>query len=232
MTTYSSSYKGDQWETKKVLLDPETMTPESVVMEPNSVAGPTAYWPDGSTSYLLHFNGGHSSWTIADETETAVAALEALHSGEDIGKELLQAYTRGVRQLEMRLTALKEELLLFAREPGPDGKARLTFRELGDELRQHHSTVAERHQRIVDGDPAPWRHWVTQNTERATLYTNGGEPPRAPEPQREHETGVFDSDEPGKVEARCRCGWSGPAGTNTVTASRQGKAHEQDLLGE
>ncbi|WP_432138605.1 hypothetical protein [Streptomyces sp. bgisy154] len=230
MTTYSASYPGDQWEIKKVSLDPATMTPETVLMEPDSVAGPTVSWPDGTTSYVLTFKGGSSSWTIADETETAVAALEAIQSGEEIGKELLQAYTRGVRQLEMRLTALKEELLLYARESGPSGKARLTFRELGDELRQHRSTVAERHQRIVDGDTADWRRWVTQNTERATLYSNGGEPPRDPEPQREHETGVFDSEEPGKVVARCRCGWSGPAGTNTVTASRQGKDHELNPL--
>ncbi|MEU9480727.1 hypothetical protein [Streptomyces sp. NPDC048191] len=230
MTTYSASYPGDQLEIKKVSLDPETMTPDTVLMEPVSVAGPTVYWPDGTTSHVLTFKGGHSSWTIADEAETAIAALEAIQSGEEIGRELLQAYVRGVRQLEMRLTALKEELLLYARETGPSGKARLTFRELGDELRQHHSTVAERHQRIIDGDTADWRRWVTQNTERATLYANGGEPPRTPEPQREHETGVFDNEEPGKVLARCRCGWSGPAGTNTVTASRQGKEHELNPL--
>ncbi|WP_330269875.1 hypothetical protein [Streptomyces griseorubiginosus] len=231
MTTYSASYQGDQWEIRKVSLDPETMTPETVLMEPDTIAGPTAYWPDGTTSYVLAFKGGPSSWTIADEAETAIAALEAIQSGEEIGKELLQAYTRGVRQLEMRLTALKEELLLYAREPGPSGKARLTFRELGDELRQHHTTVAERHQRIVDGDTADWRRWVTHNTDRAALYVNGGEPPRPPEAPREHETGVFDSsEEPGKVLARCRCGWSGPAGTNTVTASRQGKDHERNPL--
>ncbi|GHH25718.1 hypothetical protein [Streptomyces rubradiris] len=231
MTTYDPSYQGDQWETKRISLDPETMTPATVVMEPDSVAGPTAYWPDGATSYILAFKGGLPSWTIADEAETAIAALEALQSGQEIDKELLQAYLRGVRRLEMRLTAIKEELLLYARETGPDGKARLTFRELGEELSQHYSTVAERHQRIVDGDSADWRHWVTQHTERATFYTNGGEPPQPPQSQRAHETGVFDSEEPGKVKARCRCGWSGPAGTSTVTASRQGKDHELNPLG-
>ncbi|MEV8105173.1 hypothetical protein [Streptomyces sp. NPDC088135] len=87
--------------------------------------------------------------------------------------------------------------------------------------------MAERHQRILDGDTAQWKPWLTQHTERAALYVNGGELPRTPEPQREHETGVYDGqEEPGKALARCRCGWSGPASTNTVTAGRQGKAHE------
>lgn len=228
-TSYSPSYKGDQWKIAKGPLDPETMQPDTNLMEPTEIAGPTAYWPDGTTSYVLHFRGGHTSWTVADEADTAVRALEALRSGEEISKGALQTYLRDVRRLETRMTALKEELLLLAREPGANGRARLTFRELGDELRQHHSTVSERHQRILGGDTAEWRRWLTQRTHRAALYTNGGELPRKPEPPREHETEVFDSQEhPGKVEARCRCGWSGPTGTNTVTASREGKAHENN----
>ncbi|MFF3982776.1 hypothetical protein [Streptomyces sp. NPDC001828] len=230
MTTYSPNYTGTQWKIAQVELDPETRTPAATVMEPNELAGPTAFWPDGTTSYVLHFKGGHAtSWTVADEADTAVRALEALRGGEEITPDALRAYLRDVRRLETRMTALKEELLLFARESGPNGRARLPFREIGDELRQHHSTVAERHQRILDGDTAQWRGWLTQHTERAALYSNGGELPRTPQPQREHETGVYDSQEElGKVLARCRCGWSGPAGTNTVTASRQGKAHEDD----
>ncbi|RPK32404.1 hypothetical protein EES39_38620 [Streptomyces sp. ADI92-24] len=231
-TTYSSSYKGTQWKIAQVALDPETMTPETNLMEPTEIAGPTVYWPDGTSSYVLHFKGGHISWTVADEADTALRALEAIRGGEEISKGALQAYLRDVRRLETRMTALKEELLLFARETGTNGKARLTFRELGDELRQHHSTVGERHQRILDGDNAEWRHWLTQHTARAALYSNGGGLPRPSEPECEHETGVFDSEEPGKIEARCRCGWSGPAGTNTVTASRQANAHERNPLGK
>ncbi|GHI98059.1 hypothetical protein [Streptomyces olivaceus] len=228
MTTYSSSYMGPQWKIAQVELDPETREPAATVMEPTELAGPTAYWPDGTTSYLLHFRGGTvTSWTVADEADTAVRALEAVRAGERIAPDTLRAYIRGVRRLETRMTALKEELLLLAREPGPNGRARLTFREIGEELRQHHSTVAERHQRIVDGDPAQWRNWLTQHTARAGLYSNGGELPRTPELPREHETEVYESqEEAGKVLARCRCGWSGQAGTNTIIASRQGKAHE------
>ncbi|MET8822541.1 hypothetical protein [Streptomyces rochei] len=222
MTSYSSSYTGDQLLIAKA-------QPGADLMEPTRVAGPTVYWPDGTTSYVLSFTRGHESWTVADEAETAVSALEAIRGDEEIERSLLQAYLRGVRQLEMRMTALKEELLLYAREAGENGRSRLTFRELGDELRQHHSTVAERHQRILDGDTAAWRHWVTQGTGRATLYSNGGTLPHEDKPLREHETDVFDSQEhPGKVQARCRCGWSGSVGTNVVLAAREGAAHEHE----
>ncbi|MFB6668518.1 hypothetical protein [Streptomyces parvus] len=227
MTTYSPHYKGTQWKIAQVELDPETRTPAETVMEPNELDGPTAFWPDGTTSYVLHFKGGHTSWTVADEADTALRALEALRAGEEITPDALRAYLRDARQLETRIAALKEELLLLAREPGPNGRARLSFRDIGAELGQHHSTVAERHQRILDGDTARWRGWLTQNTERAAMYANGGELPRPPQPEREHETNVYDSqEESGKVLALCRCGWSGPAGTNIVIAARQGKAHE------
>ncbi|KUF20138.1 hypothetical protein [Streptomyces silvensis] len=230
MTTYSPNFKGTQWKIAQVELDPETGTCATTVQEPNEIAGPTAYWPDGTTSYVLHFKGGDTSWIVADEADTALRALEALRAGEEITQGALQTYLSHVRRLETRMTALKEELLLFAREPGPNGRSRLTFRDIGDELRQHHSTVAERHHRILDGDTAQWRPWLTQCTERAAMYANGGELPRTPQHQREHETGVYDSqEESGKVLARCCCGWSGPAGTSTVTASRQGKAHENAL---
>ncbi|GHH54881.1 hypothetical protein [Streptomyces candidus] len=232
MTTYSPNYKGAQWQISQVELDPETRTPATTVMEPTELAGPTVFWPDSTTSYLLHFKGGHISWTVADEADTALRALEALRDGEEIDPGTLRAYLRDVRKLETRMTALKEELLLFARESGPSGRARLPFRDIGEELGQHHSTVIERHKRILDGDTAQWRSWLAQHTARAALYANGGELPRAAEPPREHETGVYDSEEPGKIEARCRCGWSGPTGTNTVTASRQAKAHEENPLGE
>ncbi|MFD4322247.1 hypothetical protein [Streptomyces sp. NPDC058548] len=231
MTTYSASYTGTQWKIAQVELDPETRTPAETMMEPAAMAGPTAFWPDGTTSYTLHFKGGpETSWTVADEADTALKALEALRDGEEITPGALQTYLNHVRRLEMRMTALKEELLLFARESGPNGRARLTFREISEELRQHYSTVAERHQRILDGDTAPWRPWLTQSTERAALYSNGGDLPRTPQPPREHETGVYDSqEEPGKVLARCRCGWASPAGANTVTAALQGKAHETSI---
>nr|WP_233109120.1 hypothetical protein [Streptomyces sp. 14R-10] len=229
MTTYSP-HSGTQWKIEQVELDPETRTPARTVMEPRELDGPTAFWPDGTTSYVLHFKGGQAtSWTVADETDTALRALEDLRRGGEIAPGLLRKYLFDVRQLETRITALKEELLLLAREPGPIGRARLSFRDIGAELGQHHSTVAERHQRILDGDTARWRGWLTQNTERAAMYSNGGELPRPPQPEREHETNVYDSqEEEGKVLALCRCGWSGPTATNIVIAARQGKAHEDD----
>lgn len=59
-TTYSPNYKGTQWKIAQVELDPETGTPARTVQEPNELAGPTVYWPDGTTSYVLHFKGATS----------------------------------------------------------------------------------------------------------------------------------------------------------------------------
>nr|WP_202513416.1 MULTISPECIES: hypothetical protein [unclassified Streptomyces] len=211
-------------------MDPETWTPAKTVMEPTELDGSTVFWPDGTMSYVLHLKGDfQTSWAFVDEADTALRALEALRAGEEITPDALRTYLSDARRLESRLAALKDELLLFAREPGPSGRARLPLRDIGEELGQHHSTVAERHQRILDGDAAQWRAWLTQGTERAAMYAGGGDLPRPPRPQREHETGVYDSqEESGKVLAHCLCGWSGPAGTNIVTASRQGKTHEED----
>ncbi|MEU5547160.1 hypothetical protein AB0G85_33090 [Streptomyces sioyaensis] len=205
----------------------EQLTVERPGTAQESANGPTAYWQDGTTTYVLHFAGGHISWTVADEADTALGALEAIREGEEIDKYRLQTYIRDVRRLEMRMTALKEELMLYAREEGPDGEPRLSWGELGDELRQHRTTAAERHRRILAGDTAAWRNWLTQHTERARLYTNGGELPVEEQELPEHKTDVYDvPDKQGMVQARCRCGWSSTAVRNVLDAANRGKDHE------
>ncbi|MGW4803096.1 AsnC family protein [Kitasatospora sp. NPDC004272] len=215
----------------------ETLTPSRPGLVPSSVSGPTAYWPDGLTTYTLRFRGGHTTWVIADEADTILATVNDLHSGTEVDKGALQHRLRDVRRLMTRLTAIEEELVLYAREAGPDGEARLSWREIGEELGTHFTTVRERHKRVASGQGSHYRTWLVQHTPREQMYpTADGQPavpPKAsdvaPEtelPAAAHDTNVYDF--PGRedmVIARCTCGWNGTPTANTVTAGLDGKAH-------
>lgn len=137
-------------------------------MPPN---GATTWWADGTTSYVVHFRSGHvHGWTMADETDTAVQALESLRMGEFMNGERLWAALRDVRRLRTRLEALESELILYARETGTDGRPMMSLREIGEVTQTHHSSVAERVDRMRAGTHAPWRHWLVQGTYRENLY--------------------------------------------------------------
>ncbi|MET9183242.1 AsnC family protein [Kitasatospora aureofaciens] len=216
----------------------ETYTPQRPGLVPNSVSGPTAYWPDGLTTYTLAFTGGHTTWVIADEADTALTAVNGLHSGEEVSKAALQHRLSDVHKLITRLSAIEDELLLYAREAGPDGEPRLSWRELGTEIGVHFSTVRERHKRIATGGGSHYRTWLVQQTPRERMYpTPDGQPaipPAATEDSAEpvvdpaHKTEVYDWPErEGAVIARCTCGWTGHPTGNVITATRDGKDHEQ-----
>ncbi|WP_371749329.1 hypothetical protein [Streptomyces sp. NBC_00280] len=134
-------------------------------------SGATTYWADGTTSYVVHFRSGQvHGWTMADETDTAVQAVDSLREGENMGGERLWAALRDVRRLRTRLEALESELVLYAREDGPQGRPRMTLQEIGEATQTHHTTVSERVQRAHRGDVAEWRHWLVQGTPRLALY--------------------------------------------------------------
>lgn len=133
--------------------------------------GATTWWADGTTSYVLHFRSGQvHGWTIADEADTAVQALDSLRAGEDMSGERLWASLRDVRRLRNRLEALEAELILRAREGGQEGRPRMSLREIGEATELHHTTVAERVERMRAGEHAAWRHWLTQGTPLEALY--------------------------------------------------------------
>lgn len=147
--------------------------------EPNEAiggrSGATTWWADGTTSYVVHFRSGHThGWTMADETDTAVQAVDSLRLGEDMSGERLWAALRDVRRLRTRLEAVEAELILYAREKGTDGQAKLSFREIGETVQTSHPAVVERHGRLTSGNHAEWRHWLVQGTYRESLY--GGTP--------------------------------------------------------
>lgn len=141
--------------------------------------GATTWWQDGTTSYVLHFRSGHvHGWTMADETDTAIQAVDSLRAGEEMNGDRLWAALRDVRRLRTRLEALESELVLYAREEGPEGRPRMPLREIGEVTQTHHTTVAERVDRMRAGQHAPWRNWLVQHTDREALY--GGTTTSAP----------------------------------------------------
>lgn len=134
--------------------------------------GATTWWADGTTSYVLHFRSGHThGWTIADEADTVIQAVDSLRNGEHFGADRLHNVLRDVRRLRTRLEALEAELILYARETDDRGNVRLSLRDIGEELGLHHSTVDERWRRMLNGDMPAWRSWLVQDTDRENLYT-------------------------------------------------------------
>jgi len=96
--------------------------------------------------------------------------MDAIQSGDrTLGEEFIYAKLRDIRRLKQRLTAIEEELLLMVRKPD-DAGGTVSWRDLGEGLGRHHTTVKERHNRIAAGDAHSSRHWLTENTPRADLY--------------------------------------------------------------
>ncbi|WP_371634496.1 hypothetical protein OG693_39855 [Streptomyces sp. NBC_01259] len=134
-------------------------------------SGPTTWWADGTTSYVLHFRGGQAhGWTIADEADTVIRAVDSLRAGEEISGDRLEHALQDVRRLRTRLAALESELILYAREKGENGRAHMNLREVAEGLGIHHTTVAERQARMEAGEHAAWRNWLVQDTPRADMY--------------------------------------------------------------
>jgi hypothetical protein len=141
--------------------------------------GATAFWDDGTTSYVLHTRSGHvHGWTVADEANTVIQIMDVMIGGEDIPPEQMSASLRDIRRLKTRLEAIENEAILYARESDSSGadcarprKPRLNVTQIADELGLDHSTVVERHRRMLDGRHAVRRRWLVQGTDRAAMYT-------------------------------------------------------------
>jgi hypothetical protein len=133
--------------------------------------GATTWWQDGTASYVVHFRSGHTfGWQMADETDTAIQAVESLRMAEDMSGERLWAALRDIRRLRNRLEAVEAELILYAREKGVDGRPKMSLREIGEATQTHHTTVDERVDRMRAGNHAPWRKWLVEGTYRESQY--------------------------------------------------------------
>lgn len=139
--------------------------------------GATTWWADGTTSYVVHFRSGHvHGWTMADECDTAVQAVDSLRAGENMSGERLWAALRDVRRLRNRLEALEGELILYAREGASENRARLSLREIGEVTGTSHPAVIQRLDRMHKGSHADFRQWLVQGTDRETLHGGGSAP--------------------------------------------------------
>jgi hypothetical protein len=204
---------------------------------PREVSGPIAWWPDGVTTYVLRYKGGQAiEHTVADEADTVISAIEELRNGGEMPADVLRMSLRDVRRLQTRLAAVADELLLYAREDGPDGKPRLSFRSIAAETQQHFTTLAERHGRVAAGEFAEWRHWLVQHTPRDEAYPADARRRRRPAHVAKggHTTEVYDyrfGESGGEVFAQCLadgCEWESEPLRNVVTALMLGAIHEGD----
>lgn len=149
-----------------------TLTHADTEVHPQlGTSGATTWWADGTTSYVVHFRSGHThGWSMADEADTAIQAVDSLRAGEYMGHDQLWDALRDVRRLRTRLEALEAELILYAREKGTDDRPLMPLREIGEVTQTHHTTVAERVDRMRAGQHAPWRNWLVHGTYRENLY--------------------------------------------------------------
>jgi hypothetical protein len=160
----------------RITLTHEDTTPDERLGGQN---GATTWWKDGTISYVLHFRSGQPwGWAMADEADTAIQALDSLREGEFMSGDRLWAALRDVRRLRSRLEALESELILYAREDASEGRARMSLREIGEVTQTHHTTVAERIDRMRAGTHPEFRGWLTQNTPREAMY--GGTATKSP----------------------------------------------------
>lgn len=145
--------------------------------------GAAAYWQDGSTSYLLHTRTGHThGFSLADEMDTVIQFVDRIRLDEDIEPGSMAKALEDIRRLRNRLEAIESEAILVARENvnGAEGhvrsrKPRMTFEAISTELGLDHSTVVERHRKLIDGKHASWRRWLVQGTFRASMYNDSAD---------------------------------------------------------
>ncbi len=137
---------------------------------PGQVDGNYVIWDDYRQTYTLQWGYGAfgtvHGWQVADWADTVIMSMEAIradrHKLADQG--FLYAALRDGRRLRQAIEAIEDELIKAAREDNAEGEPRMSWREMGDALHLHHTTVRERHGRLMAGETAEWHNWLTQNS--------------------------------------------------------------------
>jgi hypothetical protein len=136
---------------------------------PDSVTGTYAGWDDDRATYTLQWGpaagGLFYGWSMADEADTAIEALEAIRADDErlTDPAFLGVAIEHTHQLRERLDAIEEELLRRARAAGENGGPALSWRELGSRTGQHHTTISGRLKRSDAGQHAARRDWLLQD---------------------------------------------------------------------
>ncbi|WP_280407489.1 hypothetical protein [Nocardia brasiliensis] len=111
-------------------------------------------------TYTLDYGQmGHTGWEIADWSDTVLRAAIAVRKGDQrrLGdREWLAESLTASRRLAEALAALDDELLLAARNAAPA----LSLRKLAEAVDRHHTTVAERLDKLGSGKQALRRGWL------------------------------------------------------------------------
>ncbi len=149
----------------------EELVPVREGHTPRSVQGPYTFWDDERQTYVLAWGAGafpHAvGFALADWADSLLKAVEAIRA--DPAKLADAGFVRRSlhdgRQLRQAIEAVEDELLRAARAAtGEGGEALLSWRQIGGELGVHHTTVMERHTRLLAGESAARRGWLMQGT--------------------------------------------------------------------
>jgi hypothetical protein len=114
---------------------------------------------------------------MEDAVGRTLATLDAIRAGAEMGPATTVSALLDVRTLRGYLEALEAELILYGREPSATGRPRVTLRDIAGALQLHHSTVAERHVRLVSGDVPADRAWLISGTAREQAPAPAAQPP-------------------------------------------------------
>lgn len=130
-----------------------------------------AVWDDGRQTYTLQWGAGAfgivHGFQTADRADTLIMAIEAIRHDRDklSDPSFLALALREGRRLRHMIAAIEDELIKAARQPREsDGEAVLSWREIGEELQTHHTTVRERFNRLAAGETAQWHRWLVQDS--------------------------------------------------------------------
>ena len=130
-----------------------------------------AVWDDGRQTYTLQWGAGAYNvvhgFQTADRADTLIMAIEAIrHDRAKLSDpSFLRMALREGRRLRKMIEAIEDQLISAARQPSEStGEALLSWREIGDELDVHFTTVKERAGRLERGERAQWHRWLVQDS--------------------------------------------------------------------
>lgn len=139
----------------------------TVVAALNQHASETTYWEDDVTTYVVSFSTDRGTWRFVREADIVVAAIEALRSGRTIDRVAFGLWLDTALKLSHRVTAVVDELLVYAREE--EGDRPWSWRDIAGNVELHHTTLHERYGAALRRAGSPWRQWLLQDGPRAEL---------------------------------------------------------------
>lgn len=139
------------------------LTPDPFLNTP----GETTFWDDNITTYVHAFESSNATWAFVDETDTLINAIEAIRSGDLISRSDFDRWLDIALKVNHRVTAIIDELLIYAREDDPLTGRPWSWRDIAGGVDPHHTTLYDRHAAAVRRSGSSWREWLLQNGPRS-----------------------------------------------------------------